>query len=85
MRRKLVETQEMYLRVGKAIYRARNAECMSRAELARRIGCTAGHLQAVEDGITACSLHLLVAIADDLDLTLDELVPVAIDDKELMT
>lgn len=84
MRRGTVETQEMYLRVGDAIRRAREVECMSRAEFASRVGCTAGHLQNVEEGLTACSLHLLVRVADDLDLTLDDLVPVAISPKELV-
>lgn len=75
--------QMLYVRVGEAIYKARHNECLTRRELGKRVGVTEGHLQNVEEGVTPCSLHLLVAVADELDLSLDELVPVAIDAKEL--
>lgn len=83
-RRSKVETQMMYVRVGEAIQRARREECLSGADLARRVGITPTHMQKIETGETACALHVLVAIADELDLTLDELVPVAIAEKELV-
>lgn len=83
MRRGLVEQQEMYLRVGEAIRRAREAECVTQRELAERAGCSETHMNKVESAESQCSLHLLVRIADELDLSLDELVPVAIDEKEL--
>ncbi len=83
MRRNLVETQQLYTRVGVAIRRLRREACLTAREFARRVGVTETHVERVEDGTTPCSLHLLVAIADEFDTTLDELVPVAIDEKEL--
>ncbi len=84
MRRTLVEDQQMYVRVGEAIRAVRRNEALSCTEMARRLGVTLTHLQRVESGETACALHLLVRIADEFDLTLDALVPVAIDEKELV-
>jgi hypothetical protein len=66
----------MYVRVGEAIRAARHEACVGQAELA--------HMQKIESGETACALHVLVSIADEFDTTLDALVPVAIDEKELV-
>ena len=82
-RRTLMANQGMYIRVGEAIRAARREECISSADLADRIGCSATHMQKIETAETPCSLHMLVRIAEELDLSLDELVPVAIDEKEL--
>ena len=76
--------QTLYVRVGEAIRRARHAECLTVTELSKRIGITLAHLQKIEMGETACSLHVLVSLADEMDLSLDELVPVAIEEKELV-
>lgn len=84
MRRTLVETQEMYCRVGEAIRALRIDEGLTLREFSARAGITLSHMQKIESGQTACALHVLVKIADEFDTTLDALVPVAIDEKELV-
>jgi len=75
-------TRVLYEDVGRCIRQARNAAGLSLSEMSKRLGCTPTHLQRVELADTACALHLLVAIADELDTTLDDLCPVQMTDRE---
>lgn len=83
MRRTLIKTQMLYVSVGEAIRKARYDAVIQASVLAKKIGITPSHLQKIESGETACALHVLVSIADELDLSLDELCPVNIDEKEI--
>lgn len=64
--------------VGTAIRRAREDAGLSRTELERKLGLSAQALQHIEGG-QPCPLYTLARIAEHLDLTLDELVPVEVD------
>lgn len=79
MRRNVVANQMLYVRVGEAIRAHRLEARLSAKQLAERCGVTETHLQRVEEGTTACPLHLLVAVADVFDLSLDEIVLVTVD------
>ncbi len=82
MRRNTVQTQTLYVNVGAAIRLARMADGVGQGELARKIGMKQAHLKKIEDAESACPLHVLVAIADVLDRSLDELVPVTTEERE---
>ena len=77
-----MQTQMLYVNVGLAIKSARMADGVGQGELARKIGMKQAHLKKIEDAESACPLHVLVAVADVLDRSLDELVPVTIDERD---
>jgi putative transcriptional regulator len=65
----------LYAAVGTRVQCHRETAGLSQSDLAERIGVSKSTLGKVEDG-QACPLHVLVALADVFDVTLDELVPV---------
>ena len=77
-----MQTQMLYVAVGASIARERREDGVTQTELARRLGMKQAHLKKIEDGETACPLHVLVSVADVLDRSLDELVPVTLEEKE---
>ncbi len=81
MRRTVDRVRLLHEQVGKAILSARTRENIGQGELASRVGLSSSHMYKIEQGITACPLHVLVSIADELDTTLDALVPVMVDDR----
>lgn len=64
-----------YNTVGEAIRMARHDGGMSAEVLAREAGVGLTTIQHAEEG-TSCSLLLAAKIAEALDITIDELVPV---------
>ena len=72
--------ERLYQRVGDAIKGQRLGASLTRQELGERIGTTPARLQSIETGAVQCPLHLLVALADEFDTTLDALVPVVLDE-----
>lgn len=52
----------------------RDAKGLSQEGLARKVGCTVGHIGKIECGDTNGSVAMLQKIADELDVSLDWLV-----------
>lgn len=69
----------LYAAVGARLREVRDAEGYSLAELSERTGIAKTQLSKIEEGATACPLHILVTLADVYDTTLDALVPVLTD------
>lgn len=67
--------QILYESVGGRIRELREKSGDSQTAMAFAIGVNKATISAAESG-EACSLHLLVLIAEHLDCTLDDLVPV---------
>ncbi len=65
----------LYAAVGVRLAAFREGANMTLTVLAQRTGLSKSQLSKIEDG-QACPLHVLVALADAYDVTLDELVPV---------
>ncbi len=68
----------LYAAVGARIACYREEAGLSQAQLGERIGVSKAQLGKIEDG-QGCPLHVLVALADAYDVTLDDLVPVLIE------
>lgn len=68
--------------VGRAIRTTREAQGHSQNWLARECDSTQTSIARIESGDGTCSLFMLVAIADALDTTLDDLVPVSVSASE---
>ena len=78
MKRDVVAKQSWYLALGKMIRGYRITEGMSLRELAERTGITARTITRIEEARMQCPVHMVVAIATELDLSLDfDLFPVA--------
>jgi transcriptional regulator with XRE-family HTH domain len=60
--------------VGEAMRRARESRRFSGAELAKRTGKRAGTLSDIENGKSLPDLSTLLAIADALEMSLDEVL-----------
>ncbi len=69
-------------RVGRAIRRYREEADLSRARLAAMTGLSVTTIERCENGDQPMPLIGLVALADAFDVTLDDLVPVEVDEKE---
>ena len=67
---------QLYAAVGVRLREVRDEQGYTLAELAERTGIAKTRLSKIEEGATACPLHILVALADVYDTTLDDLVPV---------
>ena len=70
---------QLYAAVGTRLREMRDAEGYTLAELSDRSGIAKTQLSKIEEGATACPLHVLVALAEVYDATLDDLVPVLTD------
>lgn len=71
-----------YDSAGRAIREAREAGGYSQREMGELVGvaqCRLGHIEA---GLAECPFHVAARIADVLDLTIDDLAPVLLDEKE---
>lgn len=66
----------MQVAIGRAVVQERQRQGIDCRELARRIGVAGTTLQKIESGDTAPSVWALVQLAHELDVSLDELVPV---------
>ena len=60
--------------VGERIQIAREEQCMTQLELAKKIGCTAQHISAIERGAKTPTLETFVAIAAALRVPTDVLL-----------
>lgn len=63
--------------VGRRLQEVREAAGISQLALAKRLGCATSTLGGAEDGSRTVSLYTLACIAEELDVTLDELVPLS--------
>lgn len=70
----------LYASVAAALRARRDEEGFTLRELEAEIGVSHSTLAKIEEGTTACPLHVLVALADIYDCTLDDLVPVIADE-----
>lgn len=79
MKRDVVAKQSFYVALGKMIRGFRIAEGVSLRDLAGRTGVTPRTITRIEEARMQCTAHMLVAIATELDLSLDfDLFPVAV-------
>lgn len=62
------------LTIGQSMARARKRAKMSQCELGRRCGINNANISAYEKDLHNPNLYSLIAIADALNITLDELV-----------
>lgn len=69
------ERDHFYSMVGERICATREAQGLTAAELGRRAKLASSTVQNAEVG-TSCSLLVLAKLAEALDVTLDDLVPV---------
>ncbi len=67
----------LYAAVAGALRSQRDAAGLSLTKLAAKSGIATAQLAKIEEG-QACPLHVLVALADVYDTTLDDLVPVLV-------
>jgi transcriptional regulator with XRE-family HTH domain len=70
----------LYSAVAESIRAKRLAGKLTQEKLASIIGVSKGQLAKIEEGGTSCPLHVVVALADAFDCTLDDLVPVLTDE-----
>lgn len=68
------EKDRFYVVVGEAIRAARMHAGMSISMLSKACGLNQNTLGHIEDGST-CSLFIIAKVAEALDMTIDELVP----------
>jgi DNA-binding XRE family transcriptional regulator len=66
---------DFYIVVGEALRRERERQELTQPELAKRAGITRHALSQAECG-SNCSLMSLALLAHELDVTLDDLVPI---------
>ena len=60
--------------LGKRLQDCREAQKITQAEMAEACGLSKNYISAIERGINKCSAYTLVAYADKLNMSLDELV-----------
>lgn len=82
MRRNVVRTQALYVRVGARLRAARREQGVASAWLAPRVGLTQRTLQRMETGQVPFALHVVMAIANELDTSLDALLPVDLEEEK---
>jgi len=70
---------QLYAAVGMRLRAMRDAEGYTLVELSELCGVAKTQLSKIEEGATACPLHVLVALAEVYDATLDDMVPVLTD------
>lgn len=63
-----------YYGIGQRIRKIRKANSLSQEELASRIDISITHMSHIETGNTKLSLQVLVDIANELNVTTDELL-----------
>jgi len=61
------------LTLGPRIRGLRLARRLSVRELAKRVGCSASHISAIERGLTQPSISVLTAVVTELDVAMDSL------------
>lgn len=69
---------------GPATRALRDRSGLTVTELAKRVGCTQGHLSALEGEIRKASPELIVAIARELKTDLPSIIRGPLDDKEVI-
>lgn len=69
---------------GPATRAIRERSGLTVTELAKRVGCTQGHLSAVESEIRKASPDLIVTIARELKTDLPSILRGPLDDKEVV-
>ena len=68
--------------VGRAIREQREAAGFTQVELAGMARTTGANLGRIEAGDIPCPIHILVGVAEAVDCSIDELVPVTVFDRE---
>lgn len=66
----------LYASIAETVRAKRVGGKITQEALAKAAGMSKGQYAKLEEGITSCPVHVLVAIAEVLDCSLDELVPV---------
>jgi DNA-binding Xre family transcriptional regulator len=69
----------LYRAIGDRVREMAKRQDLTLAELARRIGMSSDALRHISEGMS-CPAHVLVAIAEELDCTVDDLIPVLTED-----
>lgn len=67
-----------YIAMGQRIKMARNQKYLTQAELAERTGISASFLGHVERGSRVASLETIVALAEELEMSTDYILGVAV-------
>lgn len=82
-RRRNLDTSEFYANVGKTLRGFRHVEGLTTRALAERVGVSTRTIERIETAKMRCPLHTLLAIANELDLSLDfDVFPVAKDERK---
>jgi transcriptional regulator with XRE-family HTH domain len=66
----------LYAAIGETVRAKRVGGKFTLEALSRATKISKSQLAKVEEGLTSCPAHVLVALADAFDCTLDDLVPV---------
>ena len=66
---------DLYRHLGREVRHLREAAELKQEDLAARVGLSRASIANIEAGKQAVPLHLLIAIAQTLDTTIDRLVP----------
>ena len=66
---------ELYRHLGRQIRGFREAAGLKQEDLAERVGLSRASIANIEGGRQAVPIHILVAMAQILDTTIDRLVP----------
>ena len=66
---------DLYRHLGRQIRGLREEAGLKQDDLAERVGLSRASIANIEGGKQAVPIHLLVAIAQTLDITIDRLVP----------
>jgi transcriptional regulator with XRE-family HTH domain len=74
-----VNTQTLYTRIGSQIRKYRTDSKLSQLDLSRAVGIGKTTVQRIEDG-APCSVAVLHRLAEVFDCTLDDLVPVVVEE-----
>ena len=62
------------MELGQRLQSCREARKVTQAEMAAACGLSKNYISAMERGVNKCSAQTLIAYADKLDMSLDELV-----------
>lgn len=62
-----------YLSLGQQVRYARKRRSYTQAELAELVGCSVQHISHIENGTTKLSVELMVNLANQLGVSLDDL------------